>query len=132
VNVIVDTNLLLRIVLNDDPEQSSLARKTFAEAERIAVTLPTLCEIVWVLKRTYRRSRSQIVETLRVILSIEKIVVDDAAVEAGLTMLEAGGDFADGVIAHEGRRLGGETFVTFDKDAAARLQRGGFRTLALA
>jgi len=37
------------------------------------------------------------------------------AVEAGLAMLEAGGDFADGIMAYEGRWLGGETFVSFNK-----------------
>jgi len=36
-------------------------------------------------------------------------------------LLEAGGDFADGVIAYEGRWLGGETFVSFDKEAVALL-----------
>ena len=40
-------------------------------------------------------------------------------------MLEAGGDFADGVIAFEGQWLGGETFVSFDKQAVALLQAQG-------
>ncbi|WP_265289136.1 PIN domain-containing protein [Verminephrobacter eiseniae] len=40
-------------------------------------------------------------------------------------MLEAGGDFADGVIAHEGHWLGGESFVSFDKKAAALLTAQG-------
>jgi predicted nucleic-acid-binding protein len=42
-----------------------------------------------------------------------------------LAMLDAGGDFADGVIAYDGRRLGGATFVTFDKKAVDRLMRQG-------
>ncbi len=41
---------------------------------------------------------------------------------AGLLMLDAGGDFADGVIAWEGKRLGGETFASFDKKAVTRLK----------
>jgi predicted nucleic-acid-binding protein len=40
-------------------------------------------------------------------------------------VLEAGGDFADGVIAYEGNWLGGETFVSFDKSAAALLTAQG-------
>lgn len=40
-------------------------------------------------------------------------------------MLDAGGDFADGVIAFEGRQMGGETFVTFDRRAAKLLEAGG-------
>lgn len=43
------------------------------------------------------------------------------AVEAGLLMLNAGGDFAYGVIAFEGQWLGGETFVSFDQKAVALL-----------
>jgi len=48
--------------------------------------------------------------------------MDRAAVEAGLAMADAGGDFADGVIAFEGRALGGETFVSFDKKAVRLLR----------
>jgi predicted nucleic-acid-binding protein len=40
-------------------------------------------------------------------------------------MLDAGGDFADGVIAYEGRWLGGETFVSFDKKAVEKLSAAG-------
>lgn len=47
------------------------------------------------------------------------------AVEAGLTMLEADGDFADGVIAHEGHWLGGEVFVSFDQGAINVLRQQG-------
>lgn len=43
------------------------------------------------------------------------------AVESGLAMLDANGDFTDGVITHEGRWLGGEVFVSFDKKAVGRL-----------
>ncbi len=47
------------------------------------------------------------------------------AVEAGLALLEAGGDFADGLIAHEGQWLGGEMFVSFDRQAVALLKTRG-------
>lgn len=47
------------------------------------------------------------------------------AVEAGLALLEAGGDFADGVMAYEGAWLGGETFVSFDRQAVELLAAQG-------
>jgi hypothetical protein len=47
------------------------------------------------------------------------------AAEAGLAMLEAGGDFADGAIAYEGSWLGADTFVSFDKKAVALMQARG-------
>ena len=49
------------------------------------------------------------------------------AIEAGLAMLDAGGDFADGVIAYEGRWLGAETFVSFDKKAVEMLVKQAWR-----
>ena len=53
------------------------------------------------------------------------------ATEAGLSLLEAGGDFADGVIAYEGAWLGAETFVSFDKKAVCLLNRQGRRATLL-
>lgn len=53
------------------------------------------------------------------------------AVEAGLALLEAGGDFADGVMAYEGTWLGGETFISFDKQAVELLAGQGLATQLL-
>jgi predicted nucleic-acid-binding protein len=55
-----------------------------------------------------------------------KVRLNCLTVEAGLAQLEAGGDFADGAIAHEGARLSGEEFTSFDRRAVARLQARGF------
>ena len=55
------------------------------------------------------------------------MVTNRPAVDAGLALLEAGGDFADGVIAYEGAWLGGETFVSFDKAAVTSLSELGER-----
>lgn len=51
--------------------------------------------------------------------------MDRPAVEAGLALLEAGGDFADGAIAFEGHWLGREVFVSFDKQAVSLLKAQG-------
>ena len=53
------------------------------------------------------------------------VVVNRPAVEAGLPVLDAGGDFADGIIAYEGRWLGADTFVSFDKKAVKLIERQG-------
>jgi predicted nucleic-acid-binding protein len=53
------------------------------------------------------------------------------AVQAGLKVFEAGGDFADGVIAYEGIWLGAETFVSFDKKAVKQLSKQGVATRLL-
>ena len=59
------------------------------------------------------------------------MVVDRPAVELGLSLLDAGGDFADGVIAMAGSALGGERLVTFDRQAAALLERFGQKVAIL-
>ena len=51
------------------------------------------------------------------LLNTENVVVNRPAVDAGLAVLDAGGDFADGSIAYAGSWLGGETFVSFDRKA---------------
>jgi predicted nucleic-acid-binding protein len=55
----------------------------------------------------------------------ERVETNRPAVEAGLSALAFGGDFADGAIAYEGRQWGGDVFVTFDKKAASVLSGQG-------
>jgi len=62
----------------------------------------------------YRRRDNE----LNALLQADNVVFDRSAAEAGRAFLLAGGNFADGLVAHEGRRLGGEVFVTFDRKAA--------------
>jgi len=121
----VDTNVLVRAVVQDDPVQAGIAAKVLAEAELIAVALPCLCEFVWVLCRVYGFQSADAATAIRALLAIANVEVNRPAVEAGLAVLEAGGDFADGVIAHEGAWLGGETFVSFDRKAVSLLKARG-------
>ncbi len=123
--VAVDTNVLVRAVVRDDPAQASVAAKVLTDAELIAVALPCLCEFVWVLLRVYDFQPSEAATAIRALLATANVKVNRPAVEAGLSALEAGGDFADGVIAYEGYWLGGETFVSFDKKAVALLTAQG-------
>jgi predicted nucleic-acid-binding protein len=117
----VDTNVLARAVLNDDPAQTRAARKLLREASLIAVPLPCLCELVWVLRRGAKLSKDDVATAVRSLMNVGNVVVNRPAVELGLAVLEAGGDFADGAIACEGAFLGGETFVSFDKKAVTVL-----------
>ena len=121
----VDTNVLARAILQDDPAQCRRARKLLKEATLIAVSLPCLCELVWILRQGARLTKEDAATAIRALFDTENVVMNRAAVEAGLAMLEAGGDFADGIIAHEGIWLGGETFVSFDKQAVTLLLKRG-------
>jgi predicted nucleic-acid-binding protein len=125
VKLIVDTNVLVRAVVRDDPVQGRLAAKVLMDAELIAVALPCLCEFVWVLRKVYSLQAEDIAAAIRALVSAANVQTNRLAVEAGLVMLEANGDFADGVIAAEGAWLGGETFASFDKKAVALLTERG-------
>ena len=119
--VAVDTNVLVRAVVGDDVAQARVAAKVLMDAKLVAVALPCLCEFVWVLRKVYSLETEDIAAAIRALLAAANVQVNRPAVEAGLSMLEANGDFADGVIAYEGNWLGGETFVSFDKQAVALL-----------
>ena len=119
--VAVDTNVLIRAVVRDDRAQAKVATKILVDAELIAIALPCLCEFVWVLRRVYDFQPSNAASAIRVLLAAANVAMDRPAVEAGLSVLDAGGDFADGVIAYEGNWLGGESFLSFDKKAVAQL-----------
>lgn len=123
--IAVDTNVLVRAVMRDDPKQARAAARVLAEAELIAVALPCLCEFVWVLRRVYGLPVADVASAIRALLAVSNVEVNRPAVEAGLALLEAGGDFSDGVIAFEGNWLGGETFISFDKEAVALLTAQG-------
>lgn len=87
--------------------------------------MPCLCEFVWVLRRVYGFETNDVARAIRALLAAKNVEVSRPAAEAGLSLLEAGGDFADGVIAYEGRWLGGETFVSFDRAAVSLLTAQG-------
>jgi predicted nucleic-acid-binding protein len=115
-----DTNLLVRIIANDDPDQARTAGALLRDAELVAISLPCMCEFSWVLEKVYQLSRSDIAFAIREIVGRANVVADHGSVATGLRMLDAGGDFADGAIAASGAMLGGEVFVSFDRKAVKR------------
>lgn len=130
--VTVDTNILIRAVVSDDPVQATAAAGLLRNAEVVAVTLPCLCEFVWVLRRVYRFPTRDIAQAVDALLNAANVALYRAAVEAGLAVLNAGGDFADGLIAYEGAWLGGETFMSFDRRAVALIAAQGSAAQVLA
>ena len=120
-----DTNVLVRVLVLDDERQSKIAEAELKKADLIALTLPALCELVWVLSQGYKISSSEIAAAIRGLTNAVNVVVNRPAVEAGLAQLDAGGDFADGVIAYEGNWLGADDFISFDKKAVRRLHAQG-------
>jgi len=123
--VTLDTNILVRAVVQDDPIQAEAAAKVLREAELAAIPLTCLCEFVWVLRRIYKFPRESIASALHRLLASSNVVTERAAAEAGLWVHEQGGDFADGAIEFAGRQLGGAKFISFDGDAVRLFRRAG-------
>ena len=130
--ITVDTNILVRAVVRDDEKQAQAAATLLTDAEVIAVSLPCLCEFVWVLRRVYSFGQDDIAAAIEALLDAGNVAVNRPAVDAGLAILKAGGDFADGLIAYEGAWLGGDTFISFDKRAVSLIAEQGLRASLLA
>jgi len=123
--ITTDTNVLVRAITGDNERQSKVAQAELANADVVALALPALCELVWVLSHGYKIPSIEISEAIRRLMNSVNVVVDRPAAEAGLALLDAGGDFADGVIAYEGSWLGADTFMSFDKKAVKLMKVQG-------
>ena len=123
--ITADTNVLVRAVTEDHGHQSRSAQAALKKAELVAIPIPALCELVWVLSQGYRIPSAEIAEAIRRLMNGANVAINRPAAEAGLALLDADGDFADGVIAYEGNWLGADTFVSFDKKAVKLMQAQG-------
>jgi predicted nucleic-acid-binding protein len=123
--ITADTNLLVRAVTEDNEQQSRAAQTALKKAELVAISIPALCELAWVLAQGYKVPSSRVAEAIRRLINGANVVINRPATEAGLALLDAGGDFADGVIAYEGNWLGADTFVSFDKKAVKLIEAQG-------
>jgi predicted nucleic-acid-binding protein len=119
--IALDTNVLLRLVVADDPEQTKRAASLLARAGEAADPLfvpdIVLCELAWVLSRTFGFPRAGIAQTMRGLLESAELAFRDAtAVSAAAAAHARGdGDFADHLIAATAQAAGCEAVATFDK-----------------
>jgi predicted nucleic-acid-binding protein len=130
--ITADTNVLVRAIVGDNAQQSKAAQMALKKADVVAVAIPALCELVWVLSQGYKIPSGDIAEAIRRLINGANVVVNRPAAEAGLVLLDAGGDFADAAIAYEGNWLGAESFVSFDKKAVKLMEAQGGSALLLA
>ncbi len=119
----LDTNILLRATLNDDPVKSKAAQrllKGLGENERGLVNLPVLMEFFWVLRSRYKLPQTRLAGVMRDLLGVEYIEFEALEVVGkALATYEAGAaNFADTIIALRNRELGAARTFTFDEGAA--------------
>ena len=123
--IAVDTNIVVRIVVNDDRAQVRRAA-AFISANRVILLTSVVLEVEWVLRSTYLLSTGQIVRSLRDFLSLETVTAENP--DDVLVVLDAyakGMDFADAM--HLAQAASAKGFVTFDKSLQRSAKRvGGF------
>lgn len=79
----MDTNVLVRACVADDPVQAGIAAKVLSDAEIITLSLTCLCEFVWVLLRVYDFQTSDAAAANRALVAAANVRVNRTAVEAG-------------------------------------------------
>ena len=133
-NIIADTNLLVRFFTQDDEVQSKKVIDIFTKSRKIIVPTNVLCELVWVLSYSYKFKNDFIADRIQKLINNPKIVVQQSEVGFGIKMLEKNGDFSDGINAFSGIEMAfGEpvSFVSFDKKAIKILKELGVQTIEL-
>jgi predicted nucleic-acid-binding protein len=116
----VDTNVLVRLLMSDDPTQTRRAM-AFLESHRpVWVSTVVLVETVWVLSTVYRWSKPQIVVMLHTAVASRDFAFQSAAEVRGALQLYVSGkaDFADCLALELARAEGYLPFATFDKSTA--------------
>ena len=117
----LDTNVLVRILVEDDPQQAEIAkqeiRKAKAAGEKFLINNIVLCEVVWVLQRSYKFSRAEIINVLEKILRTNLFEFENqaAAWEAVQQMKKSNADFSDYLIGELNKKNGCRETLTFDK-----------------
>lgn len=117
----IDTNVLVRLVTNDDPKQSRKAAQLFVSQD-IYVSKTVLLETEWVLRGAYALAPAAIRGAFERLLAVSSVTVEDApGVARALSWYAAGMDFADAL--HSASSTSAENLATFDRAFAKRAQK---------
>ena len=126
----VDTNVILRAVLQDHEVQTPIAQRTLSSFSRDSpgfISMVTLAEVYWVLARGRRFEKRACLAVIRRLIESEALEFDDGeGVVRALHLAEDGADFGDALIHATMEQFGATETVTFDRGAAEKL---GWRLL---
>jgi predicted nucleic-acid-binding protein len=117
----LDTNVLVRILVEDDARQTARARalvkRLEAAGETAHVADIVLCELVWVLQSCYGLDRAVVAAAVSKLTAAKQLLLDrPGEIASALRAFENGrGDFADYLIREVAKRAGCESVVTFDR-----------------
>ena len=123
----LDTNVIIRYLVQDDPAQSALAtdyiEKKCSSESPCFIGQITLCEIAWVLESNYEQDRKSIAHVIEHLLQVAQLEVMESHIvwKALADFKASNADFADHLIARVNESRGCESTVTLDKKAAKQV-----------
>jgi predicted nucleic-acid-binding protein len=121
-----DTNVLVRILTNDDADQSRRATAFVRTQDRVYLLKTVLLEVEWVLRSSYGFDRESIISGFRDLMRAPNLEVEDgAAVIRALQWFEQGTDFADALLLASA--VGDLEFATFDRSLVATAEKLGIK-----
>ena len=125
----VDSDVIVRLLTADDPEQAAAARMVFA-GDSIWIARTVLLETAWMLGGAYGFEDSAIREAFTRLLGLANVQTEDiSSVTAALNLNAQGLDFADAL--HLTARPHGADFVSFDKAFVRRAKRSGAKAVSV-
>ena len=125
--VAIDTNILVRYLTGDHPQQAARARE-IVDGQPVFVPVTVVLETEWVLRSAYGYKPADVARALRAFGGLPQVTIEDAAtVAAAFDLAEQGLDFADAL--HLGRSAGREPFLTFDRRFVKAAQAAGIDTV---
>jgi predicted nucleic-acid-binding protein len=119
----LDTNILVRLIAQDEPAQSLRAEeflRTLSAEMPGFITLVSLIELIWVLRGRYRMDKTQLILCLERLLDSPELNVEnqETVSQALRRFASPKADFADCLIERSGYLSGCSETVTFDTDAS--------------
>jgi predicted nucleic-acid-binding protein len=126
----IDTNVVVRYLVGDDPKQSARARASI-DGEDVFVSTTVMLEAEWVLRSVYGFTSVQICKAFRDFAGLALVSLEDPALlTAAIDRTARGMDFADAL--HVGRAEACDAFVTFDRKLIKAARSAGIRAVRAA
>jgi predicted nucleic-acid-binding protein len=120
----LDTNVIVRVVTADEPDQLAAALEVMRSKEGLWLGKSVLLETEWVLRYSYKLSRKTILDTFIRLLGYPNLSLEaPSQVDLALDLFREGMDFADAL--HLAASAGADRFVTFDRELASAARRLG-------
>lgn len=120
----IDTNIIVRYLTNDHPQQSPIARD-LVNGQAVFIPVTVILEVEWVLRSAYGYLPTDVARAIRLFAGLPTVrVEDDAIVATALDLAEQGMDFADAL--HLGKAARCDAMASFDRKFVKAAQRAGY------